>query len=84
MRFLRPLIGVDRIDVVVDVFGERYTEELVKISYRLAETGYPDESARIFELCPELRRHTYGSPLTGAALKRYILRRRKKRAKKSK
>lgn len=73
MRFLRPFIDVDRIDVTIQVFGQGFAgQALATISYRLVEAGYPDESKPIYGLCPELLDHEYGAPLNGRNLKFYI------------
>jgi hypothetical protein len=73
MRFLRPLIDIDRIDVTIEVFDHGYSQELATISYRLVEAGYPDETKpSIYVLCPVLFDHPYGSPLNGSNLKFYI------------
>jgi hypothetical protein len=74
MRFLRPFIDIDRIDVTIQVFGQGFGgQELANISYRLVEAGYPDETKpNIYVLCPELFEHEYGSPLNGPSLKFYI------------
>jgi hypothetical protein len=81
MRFLRPLITIDRIDVSIRVFGEGYSKEVASFDYRLEETGYPSEkNTEIFALCPSLKNNTYGSPLTGAALRSFVLGQRQNEA----
>jgi hypothetical protein len=74
MRFLRPNIDIDRIDVTIQVFGHGYSEELANFSYRLVEVGYPTEDNPIFVLCRGLQDHEYGAPLNGSNLKFYIKR----------
>ena len=59
MRFLRPAINVNRIDVSVELFSSGFVKKLSSIEYRLQEAGYPDEdSPTIFELCPQLLKKT--------------------------
>jgi len=74
MRFLRPTVSIDRIDVSITVYGPRYIDDpLATINFRMEEAGYPTESSRgILGVCPELENHSYGSPLTGKTLKDYL------------
>lgn len=75
MRFLRRDINVNRIDVVIRVYGEGFSlmKEKAVISYSLEEAGYPDEKdPTIFVLCPGLTHHKYGSPLNGKTFKRFV------------
>jgi len=74
MRFLRPTISIDRIDVSIAVFGPRYIDDpLATINFRMEEAGYPTDSSRgILGVCPELENHSYGCPLTGKSLKDYL------------
>lgn len=78
MRFLRPSINLDKIDVEIRVFRPGFAKERRPISYRLQESGYPDETKpTIFTLCPALR--------SGAAYKKLLVRKggtKKKSAKK--
>jgi hypothetical protein len=75
MRFLRRDISIDRIDVLVRIYAAGFSllKERASISYTLQEAGYPDEkNPTIFALCPILNKHKYGSPLNGAALKKFM------------
>lgn len=72
MRFMRPSISVDQIEVAVTVFGRHFGQEILLIAYRLEEQGYPDEkNPSIFVLCPNLNKHEYGNPVDGSALEEY-------------
>jgi hypothetical protein len=74
VRFFPPTIRIDRIDVSITVYGPHYIDDpLAVINFRMEEAGYPPESSRgIFEICPQLENHLYGSPLTGKSLKDYL------------
>ena len=75
MRFLRRDINVNRIDVVIKVYADRFSllKERAAISYSLEEAGYPDEkNPTIFVLCPALNHHEYGSPLDGKTFKKFV------------
>jgi len=73
MRFLRPLISIDRIDVCINIYGPGYNDPLATIDFRMEEAGYPISPSRgILDLCPQLASHLCGSPLTGESLKNYL------------
>ena len=75
MRFLRPQISIERIDVEIKVYGNDYNKELAKIPYRLEESGYPEAlPGGVLNACPSLSSLAYGSPLTGQALHQYFTR----------
>ena len=74
MRFLRPEISIDRIDVEIKVYSKDYGRELAKIPYRLEESGYPESSAGgVLSACPSINSLPYGNPLTGQALCQYCM-----------
>jgi hypothetical protein len=74
MRFLRPDISIDRIDIEIKVYGDKYNSELARIPYRLEESGYPDASpGGVLQVCQNtLAGLPYGTPLTGKALCDYL------------
>ncbi len=73
MRFLRPQISIERIDVEIKVYGHDYNKELAKIPYRLQESGYPEaQLGGVLNACPSLNSLAYGSPLTGQVLHQYL------------
>lgn len=72
MRFLRPQVNVNRIDVLIEIFTSNFSQRIDSIPYRLEEAGYPDEkNPNIFSLCPEL------SKKTGMAVQAFISKQRK-------
>jgi len=73
MRFLRPQISIERIDVEIRVYENDYNKELAKIPYRLQESGYPETlPGGVLNACPSLGTLAYGNPLTGKALHEYF------------
>ena len=73
MRFLRPIVAIDKINVEIKVFGDGYLEQLATIAYKLEETGYPSGVGEtVFELCPELKKHDIGDPATGENLDKFL------------
>jgi hypothetical protein len=68
MRFLRPLISIDKINVTVRVYGPQYSSEIEKVTYRLEESGYPDAVSQIHAMCPELTSSRYGGIINGESL----------------
>jgi hypothetical protein len=74
MRFLRPAISIDQIDVSIKVFGPRFADDpLANIDFRLEEAGYPSlSSTDILNFCPELAAHACGSPPTGLSLNAFL------------
>lgn len=73
MRFLRPQVAIERIDVQIKVYGNDYHSELATISYRLEESGYPEGlPGGVLGACSTVRALPYGSPLTGKALHGYL------------
>lgn len=72
MRFIQPNSKLVRTVVRIKVFGKKLGEEL-SLSYRLEESGYPDENnPTIYALCPELMTHQFGAPLSGASFETFI------------
>ena len=57
MRFLRPTIQIDSVNVKVNVFkSSNSTEKIFSIGYRLEDKGYPTVPEQgIYDICPELR-----------------------------
>jgi hypothetical protein len=58
MRFLRPGIELDGINVKVEIWNDEHTILMVDppIKYRLEEKGYPEyENDVIYKICPELK-----------------------------
>jgi hypothetical protein len=73
MRFLRPSISIDKIEVSIRIYPPRYIDDpIVTIDYRMEEAGYPNESDEFLSICPALGQHACGSPLTGASLREYL------------
>jgi len=70
MRFLRPTIQIDSIQVKVNVFeSDTSTDKLLSIGYRLEDQGYPNLPEQgIYEICPELNSWRNGQPLDGTRL----------------
>jgi hypothetical protein len=71
MRFLRPMITIDKINVTVRIYSPEYhyIPELETISYRLEESGYPETLNTIHSMCPELKSSRYrGGTITGESL----------------
>jgi len=69
MRFLRPLISIDKISVTICVYGPHFSSQREKITYRLEESGYPDAVGPIHIMCPELRDPRYrGGVISGESL----------------
>jgi hypothetical protein len=70
MRFLRPMVQIDCINVKINLFkSNRSTEKLFTIGYRLEDKGYPSEpTGGIYDLCPELGTWRNGEPLNGTSL----------------
>lgn len=73
MRFMRPEINIDGIDVRIEVFGQGLSPVEV-IAYRLREAGYPMAAGDIHAVCPELTQDQGwdGRHITGAALAQRI------------
>jgi hypothetical protein len=69
-RFLRQYITVDNIYVKIDIYNNKFFEEIVHvIGYRLVEKGYPDKpSGGIYDFCPELNDWKGQGKLTGELL----------------
>jgi hypothetical protein len=73
MRFLRPNIAIERIDVEIKVYGNDYNRELARLPYRLEESGYPDVlSGGVLKACPSVNELQYGNPLNGRTLHEYL------------
>ena len=74
MRFLRPLISIDIIDVSIKVYGENFINDpIATIDFRMEEAGYPSWGKEaIFNICPSLAAHKCGVPLCGESLKTYL------------
>jgi hypothetical protein len=70
MRFLRPNIQIDSINVKINVFESNWsTDTLCPIGYRLEDKGYPDfPNNDIYDICPELSKWHNGQPLNGTQL----------------
>jgi hypothetical protein len=70
MRFLRPTIQIDVVNVKINVFkSNRSADKLFSIGYRLEDKGYPNLPEQgIYEICPELNKWRNGQPLNGARL----------------
>jgi hypothetical protein len=70
MRFLRPTIQIDSINVKVNVFkSNKSTDKIFSIGYRLEDKGYPNMPEQgIYEICPELSTWRKGQPLNGTRL----------------
>jgi len=70
MRFLRPMIQIDSINVKINVYeSARSSDKLSEIGYRLEDKGYPSEPhGGIYDLCPELNTWDNGKPLNGTSL----------------
>src|ERR1035438_7674418 len=66
IRFLRPSIQIDSINVKVSVFKSNNSPDtLFSIGYRLEDKGYPQG---IYDICPELSTWFDGQPLNGLRL----------------
>jgi len=74
MRFLRPAISIDRLDISIRVYGPGYADDpLAAIDFRLEEAGYPlMPEGGILALCPQLTNHACGSPPTGTSLNIFL------------
>ena len=68
MRFLRPAVNIDKINVTIRIYGPRYMGDPKTIPYRLEESGYPDTVGTIHAICPELTGDEYGGALSGKSL----------------
>lgn len=70
MRFLRPNIQIDSINVKINVFESNCsTDTLCPIGYRLEDKGYPDLPINgIYDICPELNTWHNEQPLNGTQL----------------
>jgi hypothetical protein len=56
MRFLRPGIELEAINVVIDIFNDKYRVRKERIKYKLEEKGYPNyDDDIIYKICPELK-----------------------------
>ena len=65
-RFMRSVVDVTTISVHITIADDRGYNVLNRISYRLAETGYPDpKTMDIYDLCPDLDRWLGGGKLDG-------------------
>jgi hypothetical protein len=75
MRFLRPIVSIEQINVTISVYGDRFSSEKLKLSYRLQETGYPDtDDKQIFDFCkPFSTREDMDDAPTGGAVKKMFL-----------
>ena len=65
MRFLRPMIQIDSVNVKVNVFkSSKSTDRIFSIGYRLEDKGYPTVPEQgIYDICPELSTWRKGQPL---------------------
>jgi hypothetical protein len=74
MRFLRPTIQIDCINVKINVFrSNKSTDKLFSIGYRLEDKGYPIMPEQgIYDICPELSTWHGGQPLNGIRLRTAI------------
>lgn len=70
MRFLRPTIQIDSINVKINVFqSSKSADKLLSIGYRLEDKGYPNMPEQgIYDICPELSEWRNGKPLNGTGL----------------
>jgi hypothetical protein len=70
MRFLRPTIQIDSVNVKINVFkSNKSTDKIFSIGYRLEDKGYPTmPEQNIYEICPELSTWRSGKPLNGIRL----------------
>jgi len=70
MRFLRPTIQIDCLNVKIKVFkANNSTGTLFSIGYRLEDKGYPTMPEKgIYDVCPELSTWRNGKPLNGTML----------------
>lgn len=69
-RFMRSVVDITAVSVNIEVTTETGYEVVETISYKLAESGYPDSSGQdIYEICPDLSRWNDGVRLNGQALK---------------
>jgi hypothetical protein len=57
MRFLRPMVSIDKIVVKISVFEDDFSGDVIhEMEYQLEEQGYPDEiRPNIYDLVPALR-----------------------------
>lgn len=76
MRFMRPQINLDEINVIIQVYGQALTPVDV-IAYRLREAGYPAADGGIHAVCPDLSKSAAweGETISGAALAQRIKKR---------
>jgi len=74
MRFLRPMISIDIVDVSINIYGENFINDpIATIDFRMEEAGYPScGKDAIFNICPPLAEHECGAPLCGESLKTYL------------
>lgn len=72
MRFLRPAISVDKINVTIRIYGRRYSGDPEIITYRLEESGYPETVSEIHTMCPELTNPLYGGLVDGRSLHAFL------------
>jgi hypothetical protein len=69
MRFLRPSISIDKVNVRISVFGPGFSRVRETIDYRLEESGYPDAVDQIHRMCPTLKDQRYkGGVINGESL----------------
>jgi len=72
-RFMRPYINLETVNVNMSVYRDVPPEtagggDIVKITYRLEDHGYPETPRHIWEVCPDKKNWHGGAPLSGEAL----------------
>ena len=71
MRFLRPLISVNKIKVTIEVEKTNVTDKTFTLPYEMIEKGYPNENLGIIDLCGESLRKN-GDYWNGKNLKDFL------------
>lgn len=69
-RFMRSVVDLTAVSVQIVVTNEEGYKEIEQISYKLAETGYPESNHQdIYKICPDLSHWKTGGPLNGVTLR---------------
>jgi hypothetical protein len=72
MRYLRPSISINRINVSIEIERTKITDQLLILHYELIERGYPNDSLNIIDLCGDNLRKN-GGYWSGENLKDYLI-----------